>query len=133
MASENARKVAKKVLENLGKGKKIVLGDILKESGYADNTASNPKNVTETKTFQEAVLPVVKRLEKERDRAIVALSNKDLTAERYHDLVDGLDKLTKNIQLLSGGATERVAIPISNEFIQDSNRDSQDSETQEEA
>lgn len=110
MSSKNAEKVAKKVLENLGKGKKINLGKIARESGYADNTADNPKNITETKTYQDAIKPIVEQLEVERQRAIKRLS-KTINKAKYRDLMDAIDKLTKNIQLLNGGKTE------SNEMI----------------
>jgi len=118
MGSINAKNVAKEVLENLGKKKKINLGKIARKNGYAENTADNPKNITDTKSFQEEIEPVVKRLEKERDRVIKALAGKDLTEEKYHDLVDGLDKITKNIQLLTGGASEIVQIKGVNIKIQ---------------
>jgi len=50
---------------------------------------------------------------RERDRLIEALSHKKLSKEKYRDMIDGLDKLTKNIQLLNGGATERQGVSIS--------------------
>lgn len=132
MSSIAAKEVAKEVLENIGKGKKPNLGKIARKKGYKDNTADNPKLITETKSYQEVIEPVVKRLEKERDRVIKALSKKDLDKERYHDLVDGLDKITKNIQLLSGKATDNVkVIPISDVF--NSNQHKENSESQEEA
>lgn len=112
MASKNAKLAALKVLERLGKGQKIVLGHILREVGYADNTADNPKGVTETETYKSVVNPVVTAMEKERDRTMVALATKNHKREKYRDLMDGLDKLTKNIQLLSGKETERAALII---------------------
>lgn len=105
MASENARAVAKQVLENIGSGKKVSLRKIIKDKGYAQNTADNPKLVTETKTYQETVRPVVDALEKER-KAIIARLPKVRAKAKYRDLIDGLDKVTKNIQLLTGGKTE---------------------------
>jgi hypothetical protein len=111
MASKNAENVAKKVLESLGKGKKINLGKIARESGYSNNTADNPKNITETKTYQDTVQPFIDKMIKERDRIIDAMTKKDLDTVQYDSLNRGLDTLTKNIQLLNGGKTE------SNEMI----------------
>lgn len=113
MASVDAQNVAKEVLEKLGKGKKIVLGKILKENGYAQNTADNPKNVLETKSYKDIVDPVVKAMVRERN-AILKRLPRVRNSAKYRDLTDGLDKLTKNIQLLSGKETESVKHNISN-------------------
>lgn len=42
------KKVFKEALENIGKP----MGEILRENGYSDNTADNPKLVTETKSWE---------------------------------------------------------------------------------
>jgi len=110
MASLDAKNVAKEVLETLGKGKKVVLGEIIRRNGYADNTADNPKNITETESYKGVIAPYVERLKEERDRAFEAMSTKDLDKVQYEDLVRATDSITKNIQLLSGGETERIGV-----------------------
>ena len=110
MASVDAQNVAKEVLETVGKGKKVVLGKIIKKNGYAQNTADSPKQVTNTKSFQNVINPIVQRWEKERERITLALENKDLDKEQYRTLVDALDTITKNVQLLTGGKTENNGI-----------------------
>ncbi len=110
MPSEHAKNVAKQVLENIGNGEKINMGKILREKGYADNTADNPKLVTETKTYKEVVEPIVNRWQREIQRIQSALEGRDLNDEKYKDLVDSLDKLNKNVQLATGGATDNVAV-----------------------
>ena len=110
MASLDAQNVAKEVLETVGKGKKVVLGKIIKKNGYAQNTADSPKQVTNTKSFQNVINPIVQRWEKERERITLALENKDLDKEQYRTLVDALDTITKNVQLLTGGKTENNGI-----------------------
>ena len=112
MASEDAKNVAKEVLENIGTGKKTSLRKIIKKNGYAQNTADNPKLVTETKSYMSVVNPIVMRWEKERERITTALENKDLTKEKYDTLTKSLDIITKNIQLLTGGETERAGLII---------------------
>lgn len=107
MASIAAKKVGERVLESIGKGERPILGQIAREVGYSDNTADNPKLITETESYQSVVNPVLERMERERNRLLLALSEKDLTNERYRDMMEAVDKLTKNIQLLNGGATER--------------------------
>lgn len=116
MASDNAKEVAKKVSENLRKGKRVILGKILKEQGYAESTSKSPTMVTETKSYKEAINPIVKRWERERERITKTLESKDLTDEKYKDLIDSLDKITKNIQLLSGGNTENVGVETTGEL-----------------
>lgn len=113
MASQNAKKAAEKVLERIGKGKKIVLGEILREVGYADNTADNPLGVTETQTFKDTVAPTVKRLEGIRNKLISALEQKDMSEEKAKDAVDMMSKITHDIQLLSGKATEKTDFSLS--------------------
>lgn len=112
MASERAKLAAKKVVESLGKGKAPVLGKILREVGYAEHTADTPQNVTETKSYQNEITPFVKKLEKERDRIVSAMSVKDLDVVQYQHLASATDTLTKNIQLLSGKETERAGVTI---------------------
>jgi hypothetical protein len=113
MASENAKNVAKEVLETLGSGTKVSLRKIAKKNGYAQNTADSPKNITETKSYQDIISPVVDKMIAERDRIIAAMSQKDLTKEKHKDLGDTFDKLTKNIQLLNGGKTSNDSVKIS--------------------
>lgn len=55
------------------------------------------------------MLPLVERLENERN-AIIARLEKVRSKAKYRDLIDGLDKITKNIQLLTGGSTDNVKV-----------------------
>lgn len=111
MASIAAKEVAKEVLETLGKGKRPNLGKIARKKGYANNTADNPKGITETKSYQEVMNPVVEALIQER-KAIIERLKKTRSKAKYRDLIDGLDKITKNIQLLSGGKTANEELKI---------------------
>ena len=108
MSSTNANMVALKVSEAIRKPEIVNLGKIIRESGYSYQTSLKPKLVTTTKTYQKAMKPLVEGLSEEINRIKEELANKDLTKERHKDLVDSFDKLVKNYQLLSGGATERV-------------------------
>jgi hypothetical protein len=112
MASERAKLAAKKVMEKAGKGKPVVLGHILREVGYAKDTADNPKQVTSTDSYQDEITPFVEKLKKERDRIVLEMSIKDLDSVQYQHLVSATDTLTKNIQLLSGKETERAGVII---------------------
>ncbi len=93
-------------MENLGKGRKLNMGKILKKHGYSESVSKTPKIVTGTKAYKEAIRPLVEELEIQRTLAIKHMT-KTVRKAKYRDLVDALDKLTKNIQLLNGGDTER--------------------------
>lgn len=111
MPSENAKAVAEEVIATLGKGGKVSVSAIARRKGYSKSVAKNPKQITETKSFQAVIRPLLDRLEEERDRAISLLASRVGKAS-YRDLTDSIDKLTKNIQLLSGGATETIAAKV---------------------
>lgn len=106
MASEAAKQVALEVLRKVRNGEIPNFQEIQQKYGYSESSAQSMK-VKETKTYHDIMQPVVEQLENQRQRAITAINNKDLNEEEYKDLVTSVDKFTKNIQLLSGGATER--------------------------
>jgi hypothetical protein len=106
---EEMQTLWEEVLENLGKGIKPNLGKIARKKGYKQNTADNPKNITDTKSYKEVINPVVRAMEKERDAAIKMMS-KVRNKAKYRDFADAIDKLTKNIQLLTGGKTENNGV-----------------------
>jgi len=111
MASENAKQVAKDVINKVRKGQKIVFGKIIKRRGYSNSVSKRPSKVTKTKSYLSEIKPLVDRLENERDQIIKRLK-KTRNKAKYRDLIDGLDKIIKNIQLLSGGATSREIIEL---------------------
>jgi len=110
MGSIDAKNVAKEVLEIIGTNKKVSLRKIIKKNGYAQNTADNPKLVTETQSYKDVIDPIVERWRKERERITKAMEEKDLSKEQYKVLADSMDTITKNIQLLTGGKTENNGI-----------------------
>ena len=110
MASENAKNVAREILETIRQGKKVNKGEILRNNGYSEATSTVPSLVTETQSYKDVVEPIAKRWEKEIARIQSALEGRNLGEEKYKDLVDSLDKLNKNHQLLTGGDTERLTI-----------------------
>lgn len=109
MGSINAKNVAKEVSENVRKGKLVKLGAIMLKNGYSKSTSRKPKHVTETKSFQKEMAPILAQMEKERQAILLRLPKVRAKA-KYRDLMDGLDKTTKNIQLLSGKETGKEKI-----------------------
>lgn len=109
MTSINAVAVAKEVKDTVRKGTKVVMGKIIKKHGYAPSVVIKPDKVTRTKSYQEEIAPFIESLEKERIAALARAEEKRNTAQ-YHQLIEAVDKLTKNIQLLRGGSTENVSL-----------------------
>lgn len=58
----------------------------------------------------EKTLWLLERWEDELKRIFEAMKGKDINSEDYRTLVDAADKAQKQIQLLSGGPTERNEI-----------------------
>jgi hypothetical protein len=112
MASENAKLAARKVLETIRKGGKIHYGKILQESGYTKATSTVPTQVTRSKSYQDEVKPIVDRWRDEIARIQTELEKKSLDKERYEVLVTAMDKINKQVQLATGGATEHSKIVI---------------------
>lgn len=112
MASVNARTAALKVSETIGKGKKVVLGDILREVGYSEQTSLTPKLVTSTKTFQKTMATTLELLTQEIDKLQTEMQSRDISDERYETIAKVFDTMVKNQQLLSGGETERIGFKL---------------------
>lgn len=104
MTNIRRQKAIKELVENGGS-----VGAAMRKAGYSPKTAKNPEKLTKTKAFKEAVAPVLEALEKERN-AILARLPKVRAKAKYRDLIDGLDKTTKNIQLLQGKETGKEAV-----------------------
>lgn len=110
MPKESAIAVAQEVISEVRKGKIPNKQVIQRKHGYSASSARAMK-ATRTRAYKETMRPLLERLEEERDRAISMLKGR-ISKAKYRDLIDGLDKITKNIQLLSGGRTGDETIVI---------------------
>lgn len=122
MGSINAQRVAQKVAEKVRRNELVNLGQIIRETGYAKNVAEHPDRVTKTKSYKKAyeleIKPVLQQFEEHRQKILNAIAVKDLNAEEYRTLIGSLDIMTKNAQLLSGGATSKNVFVLPSEVIQ---------------
>lgn len=92
-------------LGNIGSGKKVKsMYEMMLEAGYSETSARQQTNVLAG--LQDETVDVVDKLELLRQQAIEGINNNIHDAD-YKDMIVALDKLTKNIQLLSGKPTER--------------------------
>ena len=80
---------------------------MLLEAGYTKATAKNPYIIYESESIQEGISDFISQLDDKRRMAITYITKKKLTKASPRDLSYIADVLTKNHQLLSGGATER--------------------------
>lgn len=87
------------------------LKQIALDAGYSPKTAENAHILTKSATVLSKTEQFVEHLERLRYRAIQQIGKKIEDAPVNH-LTDLMDKSTKNIQLLSGRATQNVAIQI---------------------
>jgi hypothetical protein len=113
--------VAKKVAHKVRTGQKVILGEIIRESGYSMNKSLQPSRVTNTvaykKEMEQSSRPLIEGLQKEISRIKDALAKKNYNNEEVRVLVASLDVLTRNYQLLSGGATERQVFVLPSEVM----------------
>jgi hypothetical protein len=107
MASMRAKKALKNMIENGGNKRQAIL-----DAGYSQTIADHPTKLTESKGFKELASPILSKIEAESNRILEAAMGKDLDNERHKDLIDSLEKTTKLSQLLSGKATENVALGV---------------------
>lgn len=100
--------VALDVIDEVRNGKKPNMQKIQQKRGYTSQSARAMK-AKRTKAFKETMQPFLQSMIEERDAAIRAMKGKRNKA-KYRDLTDAIDKLTKNIQLLNGGDTDKQTV-----------------------
>ena len=133
MGSINAQRVAMKVSDNIRMGRKVVLGEIIKDVGYSEQTSLKPKLVTQTDSYIKSLeierKPLLEMIEKEIADIQLAISKKNKNKEEYRTLVGSLDIHIRNRQLLTGGATSRNILVLPSEVIERNNIETNTSQT----
>lgn len=121
MGSVKAQKMAMIVSESIRTGEPMTYEKAALKAGYAPSSAKRPHQVTRTKSYQTAMIaenaPLLEGIQKEINAIKNAMAAKDKNNEDYRVLVGSLDLLTKNYQLLTGGATERQVFVLPAEVI----------------
>lgn len=107
-------KVVEKTIETLNNNKPLNKAKILENVGYSKNITKTPSQVYNTQYVKNELSKVINKLKENRDEAIGMLSKKIKKAQ-YNHIITGVDVLTKNIELLSGNATEREAMVLDEE------------------
>ena len=106
--SVTAKAVAQEVIKTVRKGKIPNISKIAIAKGYSPSSAKASKP-QRTKAFQEVIKPFTDMLVEEREAAVRRMKQVRSKA-KYRDLAYAADILTKNHQLLTGGATSNVAL-----------------------
>lgn len=86
--------------------------EAMEKSDYSESYANASTRIKGTEGYKEAITPVLDSYIAEEKRLLEAMNKKDLNKEQYRVLTDAVDKIRKQIQLLSGGATERSNLII---------------------
>lgn len=107
MATEKQKKAVIRIVENSGNVSKS-----MREVGYSEKTAKNPIHLTGSKGFKEVAFDYLKELELQKKMTIKRLKE-EMPEAKFGELSSHLDRVTKNIELLSGRETERVGGLIS--------------------
>ena len=107
MATLRQKKVVEKIAENIRSQKPKTKGRILREVGYSEDTSKRPSQVLESQGVKKELKPFLDKLVAHREKIIKAMDKKNLSKEQYKVLSDALQKFNHDIQLLSGGSTER--------------------------
>lgn len=88
--------------------------EALRKAGFSPGVVKNPKKVFGRQAVKDITDGIVAKLMAERDAVIEEMKNKRVGAN-YGTLSGSLRNLNHDIQLLTGGATDRVDLPISDE------------------
>jgi hypothetical protein len=108
--TERQKKLIKLISENIGnpEGTKTMYQMML-DAGFEESTAKQQSEILSG--IREELQPIVQAAIDHRKQVIAEMVKK-MGKAKYRDLTDAFDKLTKNIQLLSGGKTANEQINI---------------------
>jgi len=106
-------KLAQLISLNLMKqGSTKSMAQMMLEAGYSKSQSNSVTQITSSPTIKKAISPIVELMKQKREAALRAITDKKLARASAADSSLVVDRLTKNVQLLTGGETERSAIQI---------------------
>lgn len=136
MPTINQKNAVKDTIDNLRKGKKIVMGEILRKNGYSEAVATHPKIVLESKgwleAFEEAIPDsllekVHKQFLKKREKIVVGVgkgySEIQDTGQPHSDALKATElaykikgRLVQRTDLTSGGKPLILPAEVINKY-----------------
>ncbi len=102
--------VAKEVQAQVLAGRKPNVSEAARKNGYKPSSIKAGK-VQRSPAFKREMASFADRLEKHREKILTRME-KTIGKARYRDAAVGLDRTTKVHQLLTGGATEHIAMGV---------------------
>lgn len=85
---------------------------IIRKAGYKESLALAPQRVYDRPPVKKALSDFISSLEEKRQMAVDAITNAKLQKGNARDAAYVADVMTKNHQLLTGGATERHSLEM---------------------
>lgn len=111
--TERQKKLIKLISDNFGSTKTTkTMYEMFLEAGFEESTARQQTEILSR--IKDRLEPVVQKMTDHREKVFKQMDKK-LPKAKYNHCIEAFDKLTKNIQLLSGGATSREEIEIDDE------------------
>lgn len=111
VSQERPLRVAKEVQRQVLLGtNKVNVSEIARQNGYSKTSIAASK-VQKSKTYRNEMENFVERLERVRSKA---LNRAEATVDKagFHDSVLGVERLNKVHALLTGAATENIAVGV---------------------
>ena len=109
---EKQKKLIQLLSVNIGLKKPKSIYSMLLEAGYSESIAKQQSSILNTEGVKRELKPIVSQLEAKRQIAIDALTDEKINNSLARDITAIIDVLTKNSQLLGGGATESARMTI---------------------
>ena len=112
MATEKQKRFIDIYIESYRNKDSKSLYDMLLEAGYSKATAKQGRKIlgNEDSAIKQELKPISDLMKRKRRQAINAISRTKVNKAGIRDLVDIIDKFTKNIQLLDDKPTENIKL-----------------------
>lgn len=76
------------------------------KSDYSENYANASTQLKKTKGFNKVMKPILDELKKEQQKIISEMRKRKIGSEKYKELAEVFEKISKQIQLREGKPTE---------------------------
>ena len=113
MPTPKQTKLIKLLRENMGDtNSTFTMGELMLKAGYTKATAKNAYLIFDSKAIKEVTADIAKMLDDKRKMAITHMTEKKFKDAPLRELTYAVDTFTKNIQLVSGKATDNIGLVI---------------------
>lgn len=106
----NINKVIAGVLA--GKKKKDIALIAGSQAETLEGKINSVNNVVRSDEYKKKTKTLIDKLQEEIDRLIDSMLARDHNSVEYKDMANAIEKLIKNKELLSGGATDRIKVDV---------------------